>query len=74
MDVLGRLGMEPKDLLRPKEAAAAGLSKDTPPEELLEAMAAEPTLVQRPIALLGERALLARPADLLTSFLGSSPR
>lgn len=63
--------MEPKDLLRMRDAADAGVSQDTAPDELLAAMAAQPTLVQRPIMTNGRRALLARPADLLTDFVSS---
>lgn len=68
-DLLGRLGMGASELLRPKEGAAAGLSAADPEGLLVAAMAEEPTLIQRPIALMGERALLARPADLLSDWL-----
>lgn len=68
-DVLAMLNMGPRDLLRAKEAQAHGIGEDVDGDALLEAMANEPTLVQRPIAIQGGRAILARPADLLTEFL-----
>lgn len=68
--VLERLGKSAGEMLRPKEGAAAGLSPADPEEVLVGAMAKEPTLLQRPIALMGERAFLARPADLLRGWLG----
>ncbi len=66
---LALLDMEPKDLLRMRDAAAAGVGQETPAGALLAAMAAQPTLVQRPILTNGERAILARPADLMKDFL-----
>lgn len=68
-EVLELLGKEPRELLRPKEAKALGIADDLPDAELLEAMAGQPTLVQRPIAILGGRAIIARPADTLSAFL-----
>ena len=68
--VLRLLDMEAHELLRPKEAAAAGLDASTPEEAIVAAMCSEPTLLQRPILTDGERAMLARPADLLIPFLG----
>ena len=74
VEELGRtlelLGLEPHELLRPREAKEAGLGPATGAQVLLEAMAKQPTLIQRPIFTNGERALLARPADALREFLG----
>ena len=69
-DTLRLLGMAPRDLLRPKESRANGITEELDDDVLIEAMAAEPTLVQRPIAIQDGRALLARPADKLREFLG----
>ncbi|QDV10054.1 ArsC family protein [Planctomycetes bacterium Poly30] len=69
--ILDLLGLEPHELLRPKESAAAGLDASTPPTRILSAMADDPTLVQRPILTNGQRAILARPADLLIPFLAA---
>ena len=65
------LDMQPHELLRPKESAAAGLGADSDPHEILQAMTETPTLIQRPIMTNGERAILSRPADLLVAFLGN---
>ena len=66
---LGLLGLQPHELLRPRESAAAGLGAESGSTVLLEAMAQDPTLIQRPIMTNGTRAILSRPADLLVEFL-----
>lgn len=72
MEVLGKLGFTPRELLREKEAKTLGLPQDLDDEALLDAMAEHPTLVQRPIAVDGERAILARPAEQLLVLLEES--
>lgn len=68
-DVLALLELEAHELLRPKEAAAAELGSSTPADEIIAAMCEQPTLIQRPILTDGQRAVLARPADLMVPFL-----
>lgn len=68
--ILALLGMTPRRLLRPKEAAALGL--DDPgldDEALLQAMAANPAVLERPIVVAGERAVLGRPPERVLEIL-----
>jgi len=63
--LLGKLGMEARELLRTAESACRerGLADPALPEaELIRAMCADPRLVQRPIVVRGAKAVLARPA------------
>lgn len=69
VEVLGKLGFTPRELLREKDAKKLGLPEDLDGEALLDAMAEQPTLVQRPIAIDGDRAILARPAEELLRLL-----
>ncbi len=65
-ELVRKLGLPPRDLLRTKERAYAdlGLARpDLADEEILQAMVDHPELLQRPILELGERAVLARPAE-----------
>jgi len=58
-------------LLRTGEPAYAELGLDNPalPEDdLLAAIASHPILLQRPIVVSGQRALIARPPSLLLAF------
>ena len=66
--VLKLLGMGPKDVLRMRDRAAKdlGLTGEEDDETLITHMAEHPTLLQRPIGVLGDRAVVGRPpANLL---------
>jgi arsenate reductase (glutaredoxin) len=62
-DVLGKLGLSAREVLRRKDAAAQGLTGDEPEGELIAAMAGNPKLLQRPIGVKGGRAVLGRPPE-----------
>jgi arsenate reductase len=69
-EVLALLGVGPRDVLRPKEAEALGIGTDVDGDALVARMVEAPTLLQRPIAVRGDRAIVARPETLLRGFLG----
>ena len=52
-------------MVRKKEAEfkELGLSDETPDAALIKAMVEHPNLLQRPIVEVGDRAVLARPAE-----------
>ena len=66
-DVLAKLGLSPRDVLRTRDRAAkkAGLTGDESDERLIELMAEHPTLLQRPIGVVGDRAVVGRPPERL---------
>lgn len=63
--VLGLLGLEPVDVLRKNDAAfkELGLTGKESKAVLLGHMAKHPTLLQRPIAIVGKKAVLGRPPE-----------
>ncbi len=69
--VLVSLGVGPRDVLRRRDRAFRdlGLSGAEDEEELIALMASHPTLLERPIGVVGERAVLGRPPDLLLTLL-----
>lgn len=69
VDVLDKLGCTPRELLREKEAKKMELDPSLDDQALLDAMAEHPTLVQRPIFLVGDKAIIARPAERLLELL-----
>ncbi|WP_116364849.1 arsenate reductase (glutaredoxin) [Parahaliea mediterranea] len=70
--LLGKLGMTPAQLVRKGEDAykALGLGADSGDEQLLAAMASHPKLIERPIVVRGERAVLGRPPENVLDLLG----
>ena len=63
--VLSQLGIEPWELLRRGEKVfkELGLGKDTDDDALIEAMSANPILIERPIVINGGCAALGRPPE-----------
>ena len=63
--LLGKLGMSAAQLVRRGEDAykAAGLSKESSEADMLSAMAEYPKLIERPIVVTGDRAVLGRPPE-----------
>jgi len=68
-DVLGKLGLSARDILRSRDAKKAGLTGDEGDDALIAAMADNPNLIQRPIFVLGERAVMGRPPENVKQLL-----
>ena len=71
-DLLTQLGLEPRALMRRKEAEYAQLGLDDPSlsrEALIEAMVAHPKLIERPIVVKGGKAALGRPPQAVLEIL-----
>lgn len=64
--LLKLLGMHPRDLLRKKEAEYRQAQLDRPDIsdiELIRAMVKHPRLIERPIVVVGNKAVLGRPPE-----------
>ena len=70
--MLGKLGTDdPRDIVRTKESVYRELGlADADRDQLLDAMAANPVLIERPIVIRGDRAVVARPPDRVLELLG----
>ena len=64
-DLLQKANLKPFEVLRKGETAfkELNLSKDAPDDEIIKAIIKNPSLLQRPIVEVGERAVLARPVE-----------
>ena len=66
-DLLAKLSVGPRDILRMREALVDELDLREPgrvsDDELIALMVKHPQLVQRPIVVRGDRAVLARPVE-----------
>jgi len=64
--LLGMLGMEPRELMRKREAEYKELGLDDGSltrDQLIAAMVKHPKLIERPIAVSGDRAVVGRPTE-----------
>jgi arsenate reductase len=63
--LLGKLGLSAAQLVRRGEEAykACGLAADSTDGQIIAAMASHPKLIERPIVVHGERAVLGRPPE-----------
>jgi arsenate reductase len=62
-DVLAKAGLRPSQALRMREEGARELADAGDEEAIIAAMVARPELLQRPIVVNGDRAVLARPVE-----------
>jgi arsenate reductase len=70
--LLRALGMQPRDLMRHKEAPYKGLNLDDPAltrGELIMAMVENPVLIERPIVVNGDKVALGRPPEAVLRIL-----
>ncbi len=71
-ELANKLGRQPLEFTRTKEAAFAALDPpgaDRSREEMLEALSAHPILIERPIVVRGDRAVLGRPPENVLALL-----
>lgn len=63
--LLKKTGMRPYDILRRTEPdyKLAGIDKDSSDADVIAAMVKYPSIIQRPIVEVGEKAVLARPIE-----------
>ncbi len=70
--LLRRMGARPRDVLRTREPLVGelGLAEpDVTDDQLIALMVEHPALVQRPIVVNGDRAVLARPVERVLEVL-----
>ncbi len=71
-DLVSKLGIPARQLLRSGEEEYQALNladSSLSEEQLLEAMAAHPKLIERPILIVGARAAIGRPTENLLELL-----
>jgi arsenate reductase len=70
-DLIKKSGAPAHEFVRPKEApyGELGLSADSHAETIAEAIAEHPVLLERPILVRGDRAVIARPPERVFELL-----
>lgn len=73
-DLLRKLGMQPSELVRRGEAVFVECygGRDLSEDEAFEALLAHPILMERPIVVRGDRAVVARPPERVRELLSKS--
>jgi len=70
--LLQMLAMQPRELMRKKEAVYKDLDlghSELNKQALIEAMIANPILIERPIVVVGDKAAIGRPPEAILSLL-----
>lgn len=68
--ILAKLGKAPQDIVRRKEAAEAGIDVAALSDQaLIAALAANPSAIERPIVVKGDKAALGRPPESVLTIL-----
>ena len=71
-EILEKLGLEPAGLMREGEEVYRDLGlggRELSRQEAIDLMVAHPKLIQRPIVIAGERAVLGRPPENVNELL-----
>ncbi|MES9945822.1 MAG: arsenate reductase (glutaredoxin) [Candidatus Thiodiazotropha sp.] len=70
--ILDMLGLEPRELMRKKEQEYKALQLDDPAltrDQLMQAMIANPKLIERPIVIQNGKAAIGRPPEKVLDIL-----
>ncbi|WP_282169192.1 arsenate reductase (glutaredoxin) [Ruegeria atlantica] len=69
--VLSQLGIPAIEMMRTgeKRFKELGLTKTTPDDDLIQSMAENPILIERPLAIASDKAAIGRPPENLLSLL-----
>ncbi|MDC6364513.1 MULTISPECIES: arsenate reductase (glutaredoxin) [Flavobacteriaceae] len=72
--VIQSLGIAPEDLLRKNEAVWKEnfKGKHLSDEEIVQAMLEHPKLIERPIVVKGDKAVIGRPAEKISALLSDN--
>ena len=71
-EILDRLQLEPRDLIRTKEPEYREAGLDNPAlsrEQLIQGMIDNPKIIERPIVVTGDKAAVGRPPENVLSIL-----
>ncbi len=69
VDVLTKLGARPGEVLRTREVTKSGLDATLPDDALIDAIVDNPRLLQRPIGVMGDKAVIGRPPEQLLTIV-----
>jgi len=68
-EILAKMNKGPRDILRKKEALEEGIDTSLDGDALIEALAAHPRALERPIVVNGDKAAMGRPPESVLDIL-----
>jgi len=68
-EILAKMNKGPRDILRKKEAREEGIDTSLDGDALIEALAAHPRALERPIVVSGDKAAMGRPPESVLDIL-----
>jgi len=68
-EILAKMNKAPRDILRKKEAREEGIDTSLDGDALIEALAAHPRALERPIVVSGDKAAMGRPPESVLDIL-----
>ncbi|GAB1309356.1 arsenate reductase (glutaredoxin) [Urechidicola sp. KH5] len=70
-DIINKLGISPKNLVRKSEAIWKEnfKGKELSDSQIIEAMVINPKLIERPIIIIGDKAVIGRPAEAIEEIM-----
>lgn len=68
-EILAKMGKQPRDILRQKEAREEGIETIADDAHLILSIASHPRIMERPIVVHGDRAALGRPPEAVLAIL-----
>ena len=71
-ELVRKLGIAPSSLIRAPDFQRLGLTSTGDPDQLIALIVKHPILMQRPIVVVGDRARIAKPPEVLAGFLPPS--
>lgn len=72
VSLLTKIGISARELMRTKEDLykELGLSKVNDEEKLIDALVQNPRLIERPVLIDGNKAIIGRPVEKVIEFIG----
>ncbi len=68
-EILSKMGKEPGEVIRRKEAKEEGISLDLNKADLIQAIVNHPRVLERPIVVNGNKAAMGRPPESVLEIL-----
>lgn len=67
--IVAKLGMKPRDIIRKKEGAEAGIVPFMSDDEVMAILSEMPRAIERPILEINDKAVIGRPTENIVYFL-----